>query len=36
MQVWLADFDKLVKVNGLQPITNPMMFDMGNVPTVDG
>lgn len=36
MQVWLADYDKIVKANGLQPITNPMMFDVGNVPTADG
>ena len=36
MQVWLADYDKIVKVNGIQPVTNPMMFDVGNVPTVDG
>lgn len=36
MKVWLIDFEKFVKVNGLQPITNANMFDMGNVPTVDG
>ena len=36
MNVWLADFDKIVKVNGLQEITDPMMFDVGNVPTPGG
>lgn len=36
MKVWLANFDQIVKVNGLKPITDPMMFDMGNVPTTNG
>ena len=36
MKVWLIDFEKFIKVNGLQPVTNANMFDMGNVPTVDG
>ena len=36
MNVWLLDYDKFCKVNKLQPVTNPVMFDNGNVPTVDG
>ena len=36
MKVWLIDFEKFIKVNGLQPVTNANMFDMGNVPSVDG
>ena len=36
MKVWLLDSQKFIKVNGLQPVTNAMMFDVGNVPTNDG
>lgn len=36
MKVWLLDSQKFIKVNGLQPVTNAMMFDVGNVPTDDG
>lgn len=36
MKVWLLDTETFVKVNGLQPITNPIMFDKGNIPTPDG
>ena len=36
MNVWLLDYDKFCKVNKLQPVTNAVMFDNGNVPTSDG
>ena len=36
MKVWLLDVETFVKVNGLLPITNPIMFDRGNIPTSDG
>ena len=36
MQVWLLDSEKFVKVNGLKEVSNPIMFDSGNVPTKDG
>lgn len=36
MKVWLLDNNTFIKVNGLQPITNPIMFDKGNIPTPDG
>lgn len=36
MKVWLLDIDKCVKLNGLSPVTNPIMFDKGNIPTADG
>lgn len=36
MKVWLLDTDSFTKVNGLQQITNPIMFDKGNIPTEDG
>ena len=36
MLVWLLDYDKFVKVNNIQPVTNPNMFSSGNVPTPDG
>lgn len=36
MNIWLLDTETFVKVNGLQPITNPVMFDRGNAPTSDG
>ena len=28
MKVWLIDFEKFIKVNGLQPVTNANMFDI--------
>lgn len=36
MRVWLIDYEKFIKVNGLVPVTNANMFDAGNVPSVDG
>ena len=36
MRVWLLDVDTFIKVNNIQPVTNAMMFDAGNVPTSDG
>ena len=36
MRVWLLHYDKFVKVNDLAQVTNPTMFDMGNIPTKDG
>lgn len=36
MQVWLLHYEKFINVNGLSEVTNPIMFDAGNVPTSDG
>ena len=36
LKVWLLDVNTFIKVNGIQPVTNAMMFDAGNVPTSDG
>lgn len=36
MQVWLLDYEKFIKLNDLKPVTNPIMFDAGNIPTSDG
>lgn len=36
MKVWLLEYDKFIKVNGLPEIPNAMMFDSGNIPTEDG
>ena len=36
MQMWLLDIDKLVKLNDLQPVTNPISFDKGLYPSKDG
>lgn len=36
MQAWLLDYDRMVKLNSLKEITNPSMFDQGNIPTTDG
>lgn len=36
MNIWLLDTEAFVKLNGLAEVTNPLMFDKGNVPTVDG
>ena len=30
------DVDKFIKVNELQPISNPMFFAKTNTPTIDG
>ena len=36
MKVWLLDTETFIKINGLKEVTNPLMFDKGNIPTVDG
>lgn len=36
MQVWLLDYEKFIKVNGLQEVTDPIMFDNGNIPSKNG
>lgn len=36
MQVWLLDYEKFIKVNDTQPVTDPIMFNSGNVPTTGG
>ena len=36
LRVDLLDVDRLVKVNDLQPITNPITFSKNNIPTSDG
>ena len=36
LRVNLLDVDRLVKVNDLQQVTNPITFAKGNVPTPDG
>ena len=36
LRVSLLDADQLVKKNNLQPITNPIIFQGGNIPTPDG
>ena len=36
LRVSLLDTDKLVKVNDLKEITNPIIFQGGNIPTSDG
>lgn len=36
MQLWLRDMDKTVELNGLKPVTNPISFRKGMVPTSDG
>jgi len=36
LRVSLLDVDKLVKVNNLKPVTNPIIFQGGNIPTPDG
>lgn len=36
LRVSLLDTDKLVKVNELKEVTNPIIFQGGNIPTVDG
>lgn len=36
LRVNLLDVDRLVKVNDLQPITNPITFSKNNIPTSDG
>lgn len=36
MQVWLLDTEKFIKLNGLKEVTDPIMFDAGNTPSVGG
>lgn len=36
LRVDLLDVDRLVKVNDLQPVTNPITFSKNNIPTSDG
>lgn len=36
MEMLLLDIDKLVKLNDIQPITNPISFDKGLYPSRDG
>ena len=36
IRVSLLDVDKLVKINELKEVTNPIIFQGGNIPTVDG
>lgn len=36
LRVNLLDMDRLVKVNDLKPITNPVIFQRNNIPTSDG
>ena len=36
LRVDLLDMDRLVKVNDLKPITNPITFQKNNIPTPDG
>lgn len=36
MEVTLLDIDKLVKLNDLKPVTNPVSFDKGLYPSKDG
>lgn len=36
MQVWLLDYDTFIKVNGLKEVTDPIMFNTGNVPSPEG
>ena len=36
MKLDLMDMRKVIIVNGLRPVTNPILFETGNVPTPDG
>lgn len=36
MRVWLLDVDRFVSINGLDPVTNPVSFERGMIPTSDG
>lgn len=36
MKIDLLDHRKLIITNGLKPVTNPILFETGNVPTPDG
>lgn len=36
MQMWLLDIDKLVRLNNLKSVTNPISFDRGMYPSKDG
>ena len=36
MKLDLMDVNKVIRLNGLSPVTNPILFETGNVPTPDG
>lgn len=36
MEARLLDYDKFIKINGIEEVSNPIMFDKGNIPTQDG
>lgn len=36
MKLDLMDVNKVIRLNGLKPVTNPILFETGNVPTPDG
>lgn len=36
MKLDLMDMRKVITINGLKPVTNPILFETGNVPTPDG
>lgn len=36
MNAWLLDTEKFIKVNDLKPVSNPINFDRGNIPSEDG
>ena len=36
MQIDLFDMAEFIKVNKLQEVTNPVMFNKGHIPTEDG
>lgn len=36
MRLDLVNMETLIKVNGLKPVTNPILFENGNIPTPDG
>ena len=36
MKLDLMDMRKVIIVNGLKPVSNPILFESGNVPTPDG
>lgn len=36
MQIDLPDIDKIIQVNNLKEVTNPVLCERGNIPTTDG
>lgn len=36
MKLYITPIDKMVKVNNLKQVTNPIYFERGNIPTSDG